>query len=712
MNLARRKFLGFLGLGIATTACGSLIKNNTIAKAEKSIPNYINSYFGDFQPVKYPIPLEIDQISADKQKQLWQTYQVEDDLILPDGYSYQVIASWGDVVGDSRFGYNNDYVSYVETAPSTGYLTVNFEYISARPWLQTYEEVIKKPLSTKVLSKLQEQPKINFNELDADLQAEFRAFFAELLIDQGIGIISVRQDQDGKWARTYSKEDRRITGLSGWQDDRYLTATGGALTIFQKTSGLGYIDGLGAKIIGTFGNCAGGTTPWGTVFSAEENYQSQVPEAVMADGTSFAPGMINNLNGQGNVFGLAGNKYGWMVEVDPSNANDYGKKHTWLGRYRHEAVGIRAVANQPLAFYSGCDRMGGHVYKFVSAGKVINPQDKANSQLLEQGMLYVAKFNADGSGKWLPLAPSTPVNPDSLSHIYGGMTPLPNPEREKGGFVAVNEPEKVDDFRRQFATLKDLYRGDNEAEIQGAILIDAHFAGNAIGATCCARPEDTIIQPTTGHLFIAFTAGGAGSAGGCDTRIFADKEGKVYNHGCLMRLEEKDNLPSAMEFTWEIMALGGEPATGGLGFAQPDNLEFDNQGNLWMVTDMPTGLQDRFSRADDFITPIFGNNALWYIPLEGEGAGLAYPFAIAPMETEATGLFFTPDNQTLFLAIQHPGEKNGMRMAEKTENKEFSLLTTTGEEFKQNRTIPIGSNWPNSGLNQPPKPSLVAISKG
>ncbi|HAG83428.1 MAG TPA: phosphatase, partial [Cyanobacteria bacterium UBA12227] len=164
--------------------------------------------------------------------------------------------------------------------------------------------------------------------------------------------------------------------ISGLEDNRYLKATGPAVTIFRKQKGQGYIDQLGDRIIGTFQNCAGGSSPWGTVFSAEENFQDQVPEPVYADGTSFEPEItpfiINdkNIGGFGNVFGLAGNKYGWMVEIDPANPNDYGTKHTWLGRFRHEAVAFKVVKGKPLAVYSGCDRRGGHIYKFVSKGTV------------------------------------------------------------------------------------------------------------------------------------------------------------------------------------------------------------------------------------------------------------------------------------------------------------------------------------------------------
>ncbi len=728
MNFKRRDFLTFLGVGIASTACGSIFKNNTHAQTyNNSLKEAQGFNFANFKPVKYPIPLEIDNLNSAAQKQLFQSYQVEDDLILPEGFKYDVIASWGDKIGDSRFGYNNDYVAFIETQPNEGYLVVNFEYVSSTPWLQTYETVINQPLDQEVLSVLQtareQKQGLNVYGLPDDnpIKARFQQFFAELLIDQGVGVMSVRRNDQGKWQRTYSQQDRRITGISGWKDNRYLKVTGPAQKVFLKSKGLGYIDDRGDRsaplrdhIIGTFGNCAGGVSPWGTVFSAEENFQVQVPEPVMADGTSFPPESfpVNGLSGQGNPFGLAGNKYGWMVEIDPSNKDDYGTKHTWLGRFRHEAVAIRAESNQPLAIYSGCDRTGGHLYKFISEGKVINPQDKQNSELLQKGMLYVAKMNEDGTGKWIPLKADTPINPTALTHLVGDLLPIPNPDRKTGGIITATKQEELNQFSQKYKTLGDLYIGDSDEEIQGVILIDAHFAGNVIGGTCTARPEDVALHPMDQSLVIAFTSGAAGKDGSPDKRIFSDKQGNVYDYGCLIRLIENKNDPSALSFTWDAIALGGEPAAGGLGFAYPDNLEFDKQGNLWMVTDMPTGLHNQPTRVENnpYITGALGNNSIWYIPLSGENAGKAYPFGISPMETETCGLCFNQEETTLFLAIQHPGEKNGVRKDMAKETREISILTTDGEEFKQTRTIPKGSNWPNLTNNAPPNPSLVAVS--
>ncbi|MDB9519389.1 DUF839 domain-containing protein [Roseofilum reptotaenium CS-1145] len=732
MTFQRRQFLLFLGATATTVACGSLGQQGGSASVPGSSATAASSSKAlglTFDPVKYPCPLSYQGLSPEQQKSLYSTYEVLDDVVLPEGYTYDVIGAWGDKLGNSRFGYNNDYLSFVPTGPDTGFLTINFEYVSVPTWEQTYPMVMGKSLPSKVLPALDKAGSdgINAFELnDRALKAEFYDFFKETLIDQGIGVISLRREANGQWVRTYSPQDRRITGISGLEDGNYLRATGPSVSIFRKTNGIGYIDTLSDKIIGTFNNCAGGTSPWGTVFSAEENFQNFVPEGVYADGTSLHPKakpvQRDEFEGQGNPFGLAGNKYGWMVEVDPANGNDYGTKHTWLGRFRHEAVGIRAEAGKPLVVYSGCDRRGGHVYKFVSKGLVRNPQDKANSRLLSDGMLYAAKFNGDGTGSWIPLKADTPVNPDLPSDYHGGMIPLPHRDRTQGGFEKIEQDGAIAVFKQKFRTLGDLYQGNTPEEVQGAILIDAHFAANAAGATCTARPEDTMIRPGDGALFIAFTSGSPGGDGGAHKAVFSNSKGESHEHGWIMRLEETSNDPAAMTFRWDNLAMGGEATEGGMGFSNPDNLDFDSMGNLWMVTDMSTSRHNKAvpsGRVDEqrnFISQsnlrgIFGNNSMWYLPLSGEHAGEAYPFALSPMETESCGPFFTEDRKTLFLAIQHPGERYGMRKNMASETREFSMMTTDGQEFMQKRVVPLGSNWPGKGPNDPPKPSVIVIRR-
>jgi secreted PhoX family phosphatase len=739
MNLKRRHFLLFLGAttgslvldSLSTSKHKSAFSLTQKTAAQKSAQN-TSAIAGEtlaFKPIQVALPLDIEELTPEQQKQVYSTYEVKDDLVLPEGFTYDLVAAWGDRVGDSRFGYNNDYVSLIETSPNEGFLTVNFEYISGKTWMETYPIVIGKELPfAQVMAKAATtEGKIDaFSLTDDDpLKEQISEIAREGLIDQGMGVISIRRNDEGKWERTYSQVDRRITGISGLDDpSQSLQCTGPAAAVFTKENKLGYDDGLGDRIIGTFQNCAGGTTPWGTVLSAEENFQDQVPEEVMADGSSLSPSstpfLINDIDvdGRGNVFGLAGNKYGWTVEIDPANPNDYGTKHTWLGRYRHEAFGIRAVAGKNLALYSGCDRRGGHLYKFISTDVVKNPQDKANSRLLEKGMLYGAKLNSDGTGSWIPLSLDTPVAPVLPSQLVGGMVTLPNSDRQAGGIVKVENDEAAKALGQQFKTLGDLYLGDNLEEKQGAILIDAHFAANAAGITCTARPEDTMVSED-GTLYIAFTAGSSGSDGGPDLQVFKGPNGETpYEFGWIMKLEEDDQDPAALSFRWSMLAMGGEPARGGAGFANPDNLEIDRAGNLWMVTDMSTTKLNQAipSRnppdlSDGDLLGIFGNNSMWFIPTSGSLAGEAYPFAIGPMDCECTGPFFSGDGQTLFLAVQHPGEQQGMRQDMATETRQLELLTTDGQSFIQQRQVPLGSNWPDGGINQPPRPAVVAIRR-
>ncbi|MEO1620584.1 MAG: alkaline phosphatase PhoX, partial [Cyanobacteria bacterium J06632_3] len=219
-----------------------------------------------------------------------------------------------------------------------------------------------------------------------------------------------------------------------------------------------------------------------------------------------------------------------------------------------------------------------------------------------------------------------------------------------------------------------------------------------------------------------FTSGAPGGDGGPDKAVFVGPNGEGdYEAGWVMKLVEDDSDPAALTFAWDMFAVGGEPTDGGMGFANPDNLEFDPQGNLWIVTDMSTGTQNkavpkRRVAADQSlegkdVLGIYGNNSLWQIKREGDGAGEASMFAYGPMESELTGPFFTEDGSTLFIAAQHPGERNGVRKAMASETRKFEMKTTDGKTFLQKRDVPVGSNWPAKTENAPPKPSVVAIRR-
>ena len=698
-------------LGLTTTAAGA-----GLAASQDGRPSPgRRAGGGPFRPLLGPMPLPTDGLSAAQQQQHYRRISLEDRLLLADGYRSDVLFSWGDPLGSSRFGFNNDYLAFQTTGTDRALLTVNFEYVSARPWCAGFSEATGAELPFEALRQALagRGGSVDARNLAADdpLRAPLLAVAAAAMEDVGIGVTTIRRDGDGRWRLEPGPHDRRITGLSGLERPaERLRCSGPAATVFRRRQRLGYDDGLGAAVIGSFGNCAGGQTPWGTVLSAEENIQVHVVEAVHADGTSPDPGQKpfrfdgQRLEGLGNPYGLAGNKYGWMVEVDPRRPQQPAVKHSWLGRFRHEAVAVHARAGEPLVVYSGCDRHGGHVYRFVSRGLVRDPLDNANSALLEEGRLEAAQFAADGSGRWIPLEPGTPLRPLPPSHFdrhgLSQAAVLPHSDRSRAGAEALADDAALADYLKRHRTLADLYPGAGE-EQQGAILIDAHLAANAIGATPAARPEDTELEARSGDLLITFTAAGSDEGGRADPAIFRGPAGEgSWPNGWLMRLQD-DRLGSG--FRWRMVATGGTPWQGGDGFSNPDNLAIDRRGNVWLVTDRPTS---------DSGLDVFGNNACWVLPAAGPEAGRALLFATGPMECELCGPCFDAEERTLFLAVQHPGEDHGPHRSGQEEIQAHTLRDRNNLPLEQLRRVPLGSNWPSGEVGRSPRPSVVTIRRG
>ena len=717
MTLPRRSVLALLGLGAAGLV-GSRPRGQNAAAADSALP--VSSAW-PFKPVPTPLPVDSDGLTAAQQQQVYRRIAVEDRLVVPEGYRADLIAAWGDPMPQGRFGFNNDYLGFVSRGPDEALLTVNFEYISALPWTEGFREVVGRPLPWQqlVAALAPRDGVIDCTALQGNerLLALIRSVSDEAMADLGLGVIAISRNGEGQWARRSDSVERRVDGLAGWTDpSQRLQSTGPAAAVFRRAERMGYDDGLGDQVIGTFANCAGGTTPWGTVLSAEENFQSQVPEPVYADGSAVSPSerpfvcRQTRLGGLGNVYGLAGNKYGWMVEIDPAAPDTPVRKHTALGRFRHEAVALRAEAGAPLRVYSGCDRRGGHLYRFVSADPVTTPGDPGNSRLLENGELQVARFHADGTGEWLPLRADAPVRPFLPSRFtQAGLScpvELPHSDRRRAGAEFFREDAAVQAYAKRFPTLGSLYAGEGEL-LQGAILVDAHLAARAAGGTPTARPEDTEIDPLTGDLLVAFTSGYPSTTGGPDPAIFRGPNGEaIWGHGWVMRLSDdsaRSGEASGGAFRWRMAATGGEPWAGGLGFTNPDNLALDGQGNLWIVTDRSA----KSSASDQF-----GNNSCWFVPRTGDTeAERAACFATGPMECELCGLSLDDQERALFLAIQHPGEVHGARGPRDQEMQVHSLRDRDGGVIEQLRTVAMGSNWPAQAPGRPPRPGVVAVQR-
>ncbi|WP_094554202.1 PhoX family phosphatase [Synechococcus sp. 1G10] len=704
--MQRRDLFALFGLGGSAALASGL--------PLKALP--VPSASGPFTPVPVPLPLPGDGQSATEQQRTQRRVSLVDRLVVPLGYRADLLAAWGEPLADGHFGFNNDHLSFTDLGEDRALLTVNFEYISPKPWSEGYADATGESLPwlelIEALRSFDGVVDVTALRADDPLRQLARTVAGAALRDQGIGVIELRREPSGQWRRRSGSFDRRVSGLEGLDDPaRRLRVSGPAAAVFRSPQRLGYDDGLQDRVIGTFANCAGGETPWGTVLSAEENVQSQVVEAVHADGSSPAPAVLplrcdgRKFDGLGNAFGLAGNKYGWMVEIDPRQPQRPAVKHSWLGRYRHEAVAVQARATEPLLVYSGCDRHGGHLYRFVSEGRITDPSDPANSALLEAGRLEVARFEPDGSGRWIPLDPATPLNPQRPSHYEGfGLkqpTLVPHSDRSQPGAEALASDQAVETYLQRYGTLADLYPGRSEERL-GAILIDAHLAANAVGATAAARPEDTVIDPSSGDLLVAFTAGGSDAGGSADPAIFHGPGGENrWPHGWIMRLQDQ-GFAEAGRFRWRMLATGGAPWQGGLGFSSPDNLAVDRTGNVWLVTDRGGGKPE---------LDLFGNNSCWVLPSQGAAAGKPFCFATGPMECELTGPCFDAPEATLFLSVQHPGESNGTRSSGAGEWQAIRLRDRDGQEFEQLRWVPLGSNWPSGVPGRSPRPAVVAIRR-
>ncbi|MEC4817252.1 MAG: PhoX family phosphatase [Scytonema sp. PMC 1069.18] len=790
-KFTRRQLLAFFGASAGATVLAPAFGeklfggNVSVAADTDAIPL-------KFTPVRLPHPLPIytqqksylptgieqGNILEPSPDARLSSYTVIDDVVVPPEYDRYVIVSWGDRVFPNQeeyFGYNSDYTGFVpidSRNPNDGYLWNNHEYVSypISPVAPGTSSALAEFPSTYPLIIGQDLP----NEKTTEVLGEF-------MYNIGGSIVRItRENRSQRFEVVRDPNNRRIHGLSGlginrdrtdgyknitsWGsrsyqkgDDNYLIGTGpAAKDVFPLSS-----DGLGNKIIGTGYNCSGGTTPWGTILSAEENFQGSssffvgVREPVNSNGTqtSYIPGTT------GALFGLVGEKYGWMVEIDPADPNYRPRKHTALGRFRHENITFRAEPGRPLVAYMGDDRRGGHTYKFVSSSAVTTPTDKNNSRLFEDGTLYAARYNSDGTGQWIPLKLDTPTNPIPPSVLASveiaalgkatrnGGTPMrlfsPSESPNEGDvFIEVtvnNENEILPTLRGK--KLSDFYTS------QGALLVDAFLASNLVGATPTARPEDLEINPRNpNEVFIAYTDGAPGSDGYPDSRIFiVSKYSADINaaqpSGALFKITETSADGTGTTFRWERFSKGGEVgADPGDGFANVDNLAFDSQGNIWGVTDMSTGSHNGFSDGANpeplliehtvvgasspsqidsnenvqtsNLIGVFGNNFLFFIPTTGPDAGEIIPFAHGPIRCEMTGPTFVGD--TLIISVQHPGEDVPFT-PQQTLNREIEMLSLDGSSvFSQQRTLQRGSNWPSNiqgDLQGPPRPSVIGIRR-
>jgi secreted PhoX family phosphatase len=595
---------------------------------------------------------------------------VVDKVTVPAGYTAQVFVAWGDPIlpggqpfdpsaGQGaaeqlrQFGMHNDGMHFfalpgVGGVPSNerGLLCVNNEY--------THEEL-----------------------LFSDGQVGGGYTIAKTRKSQaahGVSIVEARRVA-GRWTVVKnSVYGRRITAntpvlISGPAAGHALLQSHEFVVADEASTPTGNT-GSGRSGLGTVNNCSHGITPWGTYLTCEENWNGNFGGTGAVDTSPTSEiGKLNNRYGISAAgFGYRWHTtdprwdvstnpnephlFGWVVEIDPLNPAAKPVKRTALGRFKHESAQYVVDANNRVAFYMGDDERNEYIYKFVCAASYSPTNKAANRNLLDNGTLYVARFNSDLTGQWIALVPGT-IGVD-------GVALRDNPN----------------------------FAGADDAEVLAKILIKTRMAGDAVGATMMDRPEWTGARPRIGgfqevEVYCTLTnnnrrgtwnasrpatqpaanaADGSTGAGLARPAVDASnpRADNVYGH--IIRWRENGRSVTATSFSWDLFVQAGDSRTtktpaanysgnivdnpnGSADFGAPDGLWFDGFGRLWVQTDQVG------DGSGDFIN-IGGNMMVCADPNTGE----ARRFLTAPNRCEVTGVTMTPDGRTMFVGVQHPGE--------------------------------------------------------
>ncbi len=564
--ISRRGFLGVLAMGSAAAAMGTLMGSGSArAQAASRIP---------FKPV---------------------AIATDETVHVPEGYSWKPVAKWGDALfsdapafnaetgvtaeGQTRaFGENTDGMELFNIG-GRQVIAVNHEYANLEQNLPGRPE--GKPQNAEDVVLLQNA--------------------------QGVAVMEVAEGAEG-WAIVVdSPLNRRITHLTP------MTLSGPAAGHdLLKTEA----DPTGTQVLGTLNNCGAGKTPWGTYLTCEENFNgyfgSTDPNAALpADYARYGIGAEGNYGYEkfDARFDLSKtpnepNRHGWVVEIDPSDAASVPVKRTALGRFKHENAAVTIARDGRVVVYLGDDERGEFLYKYVSTNPYVAGGD--TSTLLDDGQLYVAKFNEDLTGEWIALTPEAT-----------GMT------------------------------------------LQET-LIHTRIAGSKVGATTMDRPEWVAVNPVAIEAYCCLTNNKdravKPNAGGDLTPVGGPNPRAENNYGQIVRWYPNDEDHTSTGFGWDLYVMAGNPAVHkdayagspnvneGNMFNSPDGMMFDSHGMLWIQTDGDDSNEGDFAGQ--------GNNQM----LVGDPvSGQIERFLTGPLGSEVTGMTWSSDKRTLFVGIQHPG---------------------------------------------------------
>lgn len=602
--------LGFMGVGLAGCNSGSSSRNRN----------------DDDTPVNPPAALlGFAAIPTSE----------SDDIIVPEGYSYQVLIPWGTPIAGSfpsfsinnsgddqavQIGMHHDGMHFFpiegdepfEGSSEDGLLVLNHEYVEPR---YMHASHLGQSLSSGAV--LVNDGVRATDEVLKEMNAH------------GISIVRIRKGVNNEWSVQPDSLNRRITALTPMEIQGPVRGSSFVRTLYSPN---------GTMTRGTLNNCAHGVTPWNTYMFSEENWAGYFrnggdnPREHSRYGVNSSPtgtgryawelaesGEDQYIRFDASIKGADAtedyrnepNCFGWMCEVDPFDPTSVPKKRTALGRFAHEGVVFApAVEGKPVVCYSGDDSTFQFIYKFVSAENY--NRNTASGALLDTGTLYVARFNEDGSGEWLPL-------------VYGqnGLT-------NANGFTS-----------------------------QADVLVNTRLAATTVGATPMDRPEWGAVDPNNGDVYFTLTNNSARTedqATGANPRA-------INRHGHIIRWAEADGEHASNSFEWDIFLFAGDGGESGqdnltgrdlngdvLGeeayMSSPDGLWIDKDSRVWIQTDIGESAQN--------VGPyeIMGNNCMFAANPE---TGEIRRFLTGPIGQEITGVITTPDQRTMFINVQHPG---------------------------------------------------------
>ena len=567
----------------------------------------------------------------------------KDAVVVPQGYEAVAFAAWGEPIGvpgnmpafrwDAsnsaadqavQMGMHHDGIHYypLDGSSTHGLLVMNHEYTDDG---LLFPDGKKNWTAAKV----------------AKAQAA-----------HGIAVIEVAF-KEGRWQVIRpSHYARRYTARTPVAVDG--PAAGHAL---MKTAA----DPDGRTVLGTLNNCGSGMTPWGTYLSAEENWAFYFDGSDKRDADQRRWGLLRtglsrwaehdprfDASRHPNEF----HRFGWIVEIDPYDPASMPVKRTALGRGAKEGAWVATTRDNRAVVYSGEDARFEYIYKFVSRDRIAAGGAKANATLLDHGMLYVARFDADGTGRWLPLVQ--------------GQGPLTS---------------------------------DNGFPDQGAVLIRSRQASDRLGATKMDRPEWIAIDPNARTVYCTLTNNNQrGRQNHPDVDAANPRANNTMGH--IIQWTEDGDF-DATTFRWKHLLLAGNPANerpGARGnirgdvFACPDGLALDARGVLWIQTDISSDEKHRGEMQG------FGNNQMLACdPATGE----VRRFLTGPVGCEVTGIAMTPDGRTMFVNIQHPGEP----LTPGNDGLEVPNLHSNPADPRRY------SNWPDFRPDGRPRSATVAIRK-